>query len=102
MLEKERDEYIEEIYELTKRNNKLLRKIYRGQILSRVGRIIWLLIIIGVPAWLYFYYLKPLIGGLQDNLVNLENLAKVNPVIGKQIEPIIQTIKTIMGLFGIN
>ena len=100
MLEKERDEYLEEIYELLKENNKMLRSQKRARIMSGILRILWFVVVVGVPVWLYFHYIQPALGNLQDNLKVLENLSQSNPQIGKQVEPIIQTVKTLMATFG--
>ena len=100
MLEREREEYLEEIYELVKENNKLLRAQKRARIFSGLMRVLWFAIVIGVPIWLYYTYLQPVVGNLQDSLLKLENLSNANPALGKQVEPIIQTVKTLMGMFG--
>ncbi len=101
MLEKERDEYLIEIYELLKENNKLLKRTRRSQILSRIFKLIWIFIIFGLPFLFYIYYIKPLLQGLSNNVAQLEGISRVNPAIGAQIEPVIQTIKTMMNLLGI-
>ncbi len=100
MLEKERDEFLEEIYELAKENNKMLRAEKRARWFSAFSKLVWMGIIIGIPLWLYFNYLQPMLGNLQDNIKLLENLSQNNPQIGKQVEPIVQTIKTLMATFG--
>ena len=100
MLEKERDEFLEEIYDLVKENNKMLRAEKRARIFAGLFKILWLILVIGVPVWLYFTYLEPMIGNMQNTVTQLEGLTKVNPQLGAQLEPIIQSIKTLMGLFG--
>ncbi len=56
----------EEISELLKHNadliaenNKLLKKIHRNAVWSFWTRVIWYVIIIGLPFALYFYILEP-------------------------------------------
>jgi len=100
MLEREREEYLEEIYDLVKENNKLLRAQKRARIFAGVMRVLWMALVVGVPVWLYFTYLQPMVGNLQDSLLKLENISNANPALGKQVEPIIQTVKTLMGMFG--
>ncbi len=100
MLEKERDEFLEEIYDLVKENNKMLRAEKRARVFSGVFKVLWFALVIGVPVWLYFTYLEPMIGNMQSTLSQLEGLTKVNPQLSGQLEPIIQSIKTLMKLFA--
>ena len=102
ILDKEQREYLDEIYELVKENNKMLRAEKRARIFSGLFKLIWMAIVIGIPVWLYFTYLQPMIGNLENTLSQLEGISQVNPQIGKQVEPIIQTVKTLMGMFGVN
>ena len=43
---------------LARENNRLLRKLHRANILSFWSRIFFFLIIIGVPIFIYRYYLE--------------------------------------------
>lgn len=47
--------------ELTKENNKLLRKMRRSAIFGGLLKIIWIAIIIGVPVYLYFTFIAPIL-----------------------------------------
>lgn len=46
-------------FELTRENNKLLKKIRRNAIVANVMRLVWWSVIIGVPLFLYHYVLQP-------------------------------------------
>ena len=69
--------------ELSKENNRLLRKMRRSAILSRIFLLIWWAFIIGLPVYIYFSFLQPYVGGiietfgglggLLENLQNLDN-----------------------------
>lgn len=52
--------------ELTKENNRLLKKIRRSAIIGGVVRIIWWAIIIGVPVALYYYIVQPYLAELNQ------------------------------------
>lgn len=52
-------ELIEENTAVVKENNRLLRKIYRNEILAFWARVLWLILLIGLPFALYFYVLEP-------------------------------------------
>ena len=53
--------------ELLKENNKILRKIHRNGILEFWIRIIWYIILIGLPFAIYFYVLEPYFNALGAN-----------------------------------
>lgn len=79
--------------ELTRENNKLLKKIRRNGIIANIMRLVWWGIIIGVPLALYYYVLQPYIaelasvyqgvtegaGNAQTNLLDL-------PIIGDLVK----------------
>lgn len=45
--------------ELTKENNRLLRKVRRAMFWGTIGQFVWLAFFIGVPVFLYYYFLLP-------------------------------------------
>ena len=45
--------------ELTRENNRLLKKIRRNGLVANIMRIVWWAVIIGVPVFLYYYVLQP-------------------------------------------
>ncbi len=100
MLNTERDELLEEIYELVRENNKMLRAEKRARFFSGLTKLVWMALVIGVPVWLYFNYLAPMLENMQTSIAQLEGLAKVNPQIGEKVEPIVETLKTLVNLFG--
>ena len=50
---------IETNSELLKENNRLLRKLYRNEIIGFWLRIVWYVLLIGLPFALYLYVLEP-------------------------------------------
>lgn len=50
---------LEKNTELLQENNKLLKKMYRNVIAGIWIRIIWYVLLIGLPFALYFYVLEP-------------------------------------------
>jgi len=71
--------------EMTRENNKLLKKIRRNTIIANIMRLVWWSVIIGVPVFLYYYVLQPYVtelkvayqgvtdgvSGAQDALLNI-------------------------------
>jgi len=58
-------EILEKILETTEDNNKLLKKINKGIVFSRVVTFIYWIIILGIGIGAY-YYIQPYIDGLFD------------------------------------
>ncbi len=69
-------ELLEENLRLAKENNRMLRSMRRAARLSFVGRIIFWLILLGVPAYLYITYVAPVMSGIFPN-----GSANVNPIL---------------------
>ncbi len=101
MTEKEIQEYLDRIYELVKENNKMLKAEKRARFFGGIMKIIWWAIIIGLPILLYYKFIAPVLGNMQDAIAQLEGLSRVNPQIGKQIEPIIQTLETLSSILKV-
>jgi uncharacterized protein YjgD (DUF1641 family) len=57
MSEEYRDK-IDEIYDLVKENNKILRSMHRKQVLGQIMTFFYWLVILGLAGWSY-YMLKP-------------------------------------------
>jgi hypothetical protein len=50
---------IQENTEILKQNNKILRKMYRNDIIGIWVKLIWFILLVGLPFALYFYVLEP-------------------------------------------
>ena len=82
---------MQENLELSRDNNRLLRKLRRAAVIDRFIQIIWWAFLIGVPIYLYFTILEPRIdqlnlayqniqislGELQKQVPGLENILNV-------------------------
>jgi ABC-type Fe3+ transport system permease subunit len=55
-------------------NNKLLKKMRRGAIIGFVFRILWLVIIFGLPFYLYLSFVQPNMGVIQEQASLLKQL----------------------------
>ncbi len=49
----------EEMLRLLRENNEILKKLYRHSVIGLVLRIVWYVILIGMPFAVYFYILEP-------------------------------------------
>lgn len=53
--------------ELLEENNKLLRKIHRNGLIEFWVRVLWYILLIGLPFAIYFYLLEPYFSALGAN-----------------------------------
>ena len=56
---------LEEVVELSRENNKMLKKMHRSMRVSKIFRVIYWIIIIGSMLGLY-YYLQPFLDNLKE------------------------------------
>jgi hypothetical protein len=80
-MEYDSQDVIRETMRLTRENNRLLKKIHRASVWGFWFRLLSFLILIGVPIFLYRYYLGDYIdsflnmyGSAQEELQNLKNI----------------------------
>ncbi len=73
---------LEQNIRLTKENNHLLRSMRRAAIYGFIGKILFWIIMLGVPAYLYVSYISPILFGNQsqrtsawERLVNTSNIS---------------------------
>ena len=59
MPEDPKKEEHEEMLRLLRENNELLKKLYRHSVIGFVLRMVWYIILIGMPFAVYFYVLEP-------------------------------------------
>ena len=72
---------LEETLELSRENNKMLRKVRRAAFWGLLFRIVWISVLVGLPILFYYYFLEPFFGDLgqqysqfQEQLPNLPEL----------------------------
>lgn len=87
---------LDEIYALAKENNRLLHKMRRAAFWSRVWRFLWILVVLGVPVLLYYYFLQPYVGQFFNAYSQIQDGAQ--KVEGYQLPP---EFKQLLERFGI-
>ncbi|MCW9054373.1 MAG: hypothetical protein OQJ98_00065 [Candidatus Pacebacteria bacterium] len=60
-MERSTEELIKQNLELTKENNKLLRKMRRHALWGGILKLLWIAALIGVPVYLYINFLAPVL-----------------------------------------
>ena len=78
------DSEFKELLELTKENNKLLRKMRRSAMIGGVIRLIYWVAIIGTPIFLYYSFLQPYLAQLLDIYSQVQGGAENLQNVGSQ------------------
>lgn len=88
---------LDELLELTRENNKILRAIHRKAIWGQVGTFIYWMFILGVVGWSYYYvqpYLNQYMNAYQTLLGATNSLNdKANTLDLSSLKDLIQTVK---------
>lgn len=65
-IENETRKLLQENIEISRENNKLLKKLHRGAIISSILRIVYVAVIVGAPVFLYYTFLQPYFAELSE------------------------------------
>lgn len=68
--QKELHDILHQQNELLKANNQLLHKIHRYEMISFWSKVMWFVILIGLPILIYYYFLEPYTSGILETLKN--------------------------------
>ncbi len=68
----EEQRILRETLELSRETNELVKKMYRGLVWSRVAKIVYWVVIIGVAVGA-FYFLQPYVDGLRNVYSGITN-----------------------------
>lgn len=55
-------------------NNQLLRKMHRSAFIGTLFRIVWFLIVIGLPTYFYFSYVQPNLDSIKERINTFEQM----------------------------
>ncbi len=83
---------LEDNLRIAKDNNRMLRAMRRAAFVGIIGRVIFWIFILGVPAYLYITYLSPLISSIVPQGVG----AGQNPLLHLLGLPAISTLKQLL------
>ncbi len=96
-MEEETKRLLKENLELSRENNKILRKIRRSAIVGNIMRLFYWAFIIGVPVFLYFQFLEPYLAQLLDVYSGLQSGAENVQEVGEQL-PIFSKLLQMVGI----
>jgi hypothetical protein len=93
---------LEKNLELSKENNKLLKKMRRGAIFGGLLKVLWIAIIIGIPVYLYINFLAPVIDEVLGTVQAVQEVSgKVEGLQGDlQVQLQNSGIKDLLNLFN--
>ena len=73
-MEQDIQELIKKNLELTKENNKLLKKMRRNAFLGGLLKLVWIAVIIGLPVYIYFNFLAPVLDQVLDAAQSVQDV----------------------------
>lgn len=65
-MDTETQELVQENIRLTRENNRLLKKLWRAEVFGFWSKVLFLAIMIGVPVFVYRYYLADYVQDMQN------------------------------------
>jgi hypothetical protein len=72
---------LEQNIKLTKENNKLLRKLWRAEVMGFWSRILFIAILIGIPVLVYQYFLVDYVDQVRTTLEDVrDDLGKIREI----------------------
>jgi len=80
--EKKLQDLVKENTRLTRENNRLLKKLWRAHVLSFWSRVLFLVVIVGLPIVAYRYFLADYIAEVRDNVDAVQEKIERLPLIG--------------------
>jgi hypothetical protein len=95
MAENEFDR-MNELLELTRENNRILRSMHRKQVLGQIATFLYWLVILGVAGWSYYYF-KPYMEQYMDMYQNitksLQSVGDVGSKLPSDIDSLLNNLK---------
>ena len=73
-MEQDVQELLKKNIELTKENNKLLKKMRRNAFLGGLLKLVWIAVIIGLPVYIYFNFLAPVLDQVLDAAQSVQDV----------------------------
>lgn len=67
---------LQENQRLIRENNKMLKKMRRDAVIGHIMKVIWVLILIGVPVMLYYYFLAPYVQQARETYQQIQESAE--------------------------
>lgn len=72
-MEQETNKLLRKNFELTKKNNKLLKKLHRAAVIGNIFRLVWFAIVVGIPVAIYYYVILPYYIEVTQAYQNVQN-----------------------------
>ena len=96
MTENPEKDKIDELLDLTRENNRILRSMHRRMLWSQIFTFIYWLVILGVAGW-SFYYLQPYMtkymNTYQTIMKQIDNLDKESKALPGNIQSVLDKVR---------
>ncbi len=88
-------ELLEQNLHIAKENNHLLRSMRRTAVYGFVGKILFWIIILGIPAYLYFSFISPILfGNASQRDAAWQNLIKTSHLSTQTVQHALTSVST--------
>lgn len=95
-MENSEHDKLDELLELTRSNNKLLRAMHRRYVWGQVFTFIYWLIVLGIAGWTYYFvqpYLMKYLGMYEKILSTMNSVQGQNTQLPSDLEGVINAIQ---------
>ncbi len=90
----DREELLEQTYALAVENNKLLKKMRAGARWGFLFKLLFWIVMLGLPVWLYFTVLQPIIDQGLGVLDQVQDLTGKTGLQAGQLQELLNTLKS--------
>jgi hypothetical protein len=101
MLDEQAKELLKENLELARDNNRMLRKLRRGAMLSTLFSFVYWALLIGLPVYLYYSYIRPYATDVAETYESIKESAQEAGSLKGEVEAnmdtMIQWLRTLGG-----
>lgn len=87
---------IDELLELVKENNRILRSMHRKQVFGQIMTFLYWMVIIGVAGWAYYYtkpYLDQYIDMYQNIMRSIKTVEEAGASLPSDVNKLLESVK---------
>jgi len=97
-MEENREDLLERTYALAKENNRLLKKLRHGTWIGLIFKLLFWAVMLGVPIWMYFTVLQPVIQQGMGVLEQVQGVAGKAGVQTDKVQGLLNSLNSIPGM----
>lgn len=82
----EKDKKLDAIYQMVRNNNKMIRGMKRAAFWGTIFKIVFWVVMLGIPVYLYFTIFQPLLAELLGTYAQLQQAGEQLQGVGNQLQ----------------